>query len=220
MRIDNVVFDLDGTLLDTSNGIIESVRHTIDVLRQPALSDNQLRAFIGPPLKKSFVKICGFSEVLADEAVRVFRAYYQEGAVLHATQYQGLTDLCEILISKDIKMGVATNKPNRFAVALIKQFGLDKYIKSVFGADEKGVLSKRDLIDLCMKDMNALRSNTVLIGDTDNDAIGAEQAGIQFIAVTYGFGFKAGEDIIEHPCVAMVDSPIQIADVISKCYAE
>lgn len=214
--IRNIIFDLDGTLLDTSKGIIESIKHTIHVMDLSALTEDELKSFIGPPLKKSFMNICGCSEEQAVEAVRVFRAYYQEGAVLHAEHYQGLPALCEDLKCKGIKMGVATNKPNRFAVALIHNFDLDKYCTSVFGADEKGELSKCDLINLCMKDMNAIASETVLIGDTDNDAKGAEQAGVSFIAVTYGFGFHEGDKCSEYPCVGVADSPAQIADIINK----
>lgn len=214
MGIKNVIFDLDGTLLDTSKGIIESVEHTIKTMQLAELTEDELKSFIGPPLKKSFMNTCGCSEAQAVEAVRVFRAYYQDGPVMYAKHYQGLPSLCEELKRKGIKMGVATNKPNRFAVELIHSFDLDNYCTFVFGADEKGELSKRDLIKLCMKDMNAVESETVLIGDTDNDAIGAEQAGISFIAVTYGFGFRAGDKCTEYPCIGVADSPLQIADIL------
>jgi phosphoglycolate phosphatase len=213
--INSVIFDLDGTLLDTSRGIIESVEHTIDVMHLAELTEGELKSFIGPPLKNSFMNTCGCSEEQASDAVHVFRAYYQEGAVLHAEHYQGMLALCDDLKRKGIKMGVATNKPNRFAVALIHNFDLDIYCTSVFGADEKGKLSKCDLINLCMEDMNAAKSETVLIGDTVNDAIGAEQAGVSFIAVTYGFGFRKGEKISDYPCIGAADSPLQIADVIN-----
>lgn len=215
--IRNVIFDLDGTLLDTSKGIIESVKHTINTLHLPVLTNEELRTFIGPPLKLSFMNTCGCSEEQANEAVRVFRAYYQEGAVLHAEHYQGLLAMCDDLKRKRIKMGVATNKPNRFAVELIRNFDLRNYCASVFGADEKGELSKSDLIKLCMKDMNADKLDTVLIGDTANDAVGAERAGISFIAVTYGFGFRKGDKCSEYPsCIGVADSPVQIADIINE----
>ena len=213
--VKNVIFDLDGTLLDTGRGIIESAKHTIDVMGLRELSDNELRSFVGPPLKKSFMNICGCSEETANEAVHTFRAYYQDGAVLHAEPYQGMTGLCEMLICRGIKLGVATNKPNRFAVALINNFGLSPYFTCIKGADEAATLSKTDLIRLCMQEMGATESDTVLIGDTDNDAAGAEQAGIGFIAVTYGFGYETAEDCSGFPCIGTADTPMQIADVLS-----
>ena len=190
MKIKNVIFDLDGTLLDTGRGIIESVEHTIGVMGLSKLSGEELRSCVGPPLKRSFMNTCGCTEETANEAVRTFRAYYQEGAVLHAEHYPGITELCSELKNRGIKLGVATNKPNRFAVALIENFGLEPYFSCVKGADEAGKLSKTDLIRSCMQEIGATESDTVLIGDTDNDAAGAEQAGIGFIAVTFGFGFR------------------------------
>lgn len=214
--IKNVIFDLDGTLLDTGRGIIESAKHTIDVMGLRDLSNKELRSFVGPPLKKSFMNTCGCTDEEANEAVRIFREYYRDGAVLHAEPYQGMTELCEMLISRGIKLGVATNKPNRFAVALINNFGLSPYFSCVKGADEAGTLSKTDLIRSCMQEMNATESDTVMIGDTDNDAEGAKCVGIRFIAVTYGFGFCAGEELTEYPCIGVADRPLMIADVITE----
>lgn len=214
MRVKNVVFDLDGTLIDTSIGIFESIRHTVNVMNFPELSEKKFMTFIGPPLWKSFMDHCGCSENQAQEATRVFRDYYQNGAVLHAKLYQGIYDLCLKLDSHGVKMGVATNKPQRFAVDLIKYFGLDTYCSPVFGADDGGKLSKTDLIQQCMKEMKANKSDTVLIGDTDNDAIGAEQVGISFIAVAYGFGFGPHTSNLKYPCIGIADSPMQIADIL------
>ena len=216
MPIKNVIFDLDGTLLDTSRGIIESVEHTVNVMGFRALSEDELRSFIGPPLRKSFMNTCGCTEEQANEATRFFRAYYQKGAVLHAELYDGILELCQSLEKQGVKMGVATNKPERFAKALISNFGLDKYFISINGADERGSLSKTDLINLCMKGLNASVSDTALIGDTDNDALGAEQAGVSFVAVTYGFGFSKIEQCTDYPCIGTADSPMQIAEIINN----
>jgi phosphoglycolate phosphatase len=216
MKIKNVIFDLDGTLLDTSKGIIESVEHTVKEMGFPVLSDEALRSFIGPPLRNSFMNTCGCTEELANDATKVFRAYYQAGAVLHAESYDGIVELCKFLKEKGVKLGVATNKPERFAVALIDNFGLTGYFTGVFGADETGSLSKTDLIKLCMKELDASETDTVLIGDTDNDAVGAKQAGVYFLAVSYGFGFRPGDNYSEHHCIGIADSPMQIADILVR----
>lgn len=214
MRLKNVVFDLDGTLIDTSRGIFESIRHTAHVMNFPELPDKILMSFIGPPLWKSFINHYGCSENQAQEATRVFREHYQSGTVLHANLYQGISELCLKLDSHGIKMGVATNKPHRFAIDLIKHFGLDTYCCSVFGADEDNVLSKADLVHLCMQEMKANKFDTVLVGDTNNDAIGANQVGIPFIAVSYGFGFWPHTSNSEYSCIGVADSPKQIADIL------
>ncbi len=210
----NVIFDLDGTLIDTSRGIIESIRHTARVMNLAELPENILISFIGPPLQKSFMDCYGCTVNQAQEATGIFRDYYQNGAVLHADIYQGIYDLCYKLKSHGIKMGVATNKLHRFAVDLIKNFGLDTYCSTIFGADEGGKLTKADLIQLCIKEMGAAKSDTVLIGDTDNDAIGANLAGISFLAVTYGFGFQSDMKSLNYPCIGIADSPKQVADIL------
>ncbi len=212
--IRTVIFDLDGTLLDTSNGILESVRKTIDIMGFPALSNKELLSFIGPPLRQSFIQTYRCTEEDAQKATVIFRNYYQAGAVLHAELYEGITELCQMLDKHGVKMGVATNKPQRFADVLLKKFDLERYMMSICGADEKGALSKSDLIRLCMIKIGALNKETVLIGDTENDANGASQAGIQFLAVTYGFGFKEHNGLEKIECMGIADTPVQIAGII------
>lgn len=216
MKFRNVIFDLDGTLLDTSAGIIESVLYTVGKMNLKPLSEPELRSFIGPPLRRSFKEICGCAEDEASEAVRVFRAFYQAGAVLHASPYDGMEKLCRTLSEAGVRTGAATNKPERFASALIVNFGLDRYIHPVFGADENGTFSKADLVRMCMEEMGGTPSDTVLIGDTDNDAAGAEEAGVPFIAVTYGFGYRCAADVSGHPCVGAADSPMDILRILTE----
>lgn len=212
----NIIFDLDGTLLDTSQGIIESVQYTTEKLKMKQLNENELRLFIGPPLKKSFIDICKCSETEAQKAVIVFRSYYQEGAVFHAKPYDGIEELCRGLCEHEIRIGVATNKPQRFAVPLIQKFGLDRYIDLVCGADEEGKHGKADLICQCISKMDGTVSETLFVGDTENDANGAHDAGVEFIAVTYGFGFKKGEIIENSHFIGVVDDPMAILDMLKR----
>ena len=212
--IRNVIFDLDGTLLDTSPGIIESVQYTIRELGWQTLNKQQLLSFIGPPLGASFVHCCGCSPEEAQHAVTVFRKYYQEGAVFDANPYDGILQLCAAFCARGIRMAAATNKPERFAVALLHRFGLDEYIHPICGADEEGTLKKSDLIRLSMQGMQAEVPETVLIGDTENDAEGARQTGVHFLAVTYGFGFRTAEDVKDYAAIGIAETPAGIADIL------
>jgi len=212
--IKNVIFDLDGTLLDTSGGVIESVKYTMAKMNFKALSDQEVRYFIGPPLKTAFVSLCGCSENEALTAVNVFRKYYQDGAVFNAKLYSGIEDLCRCLCDIGIRIGVATNKPERFATLLIEKFELKQYIYSVCGADESGKLSKTDLIKLCMEQMGGDLLDTILVGDTENDAIGAKEVGVKFVAVTYGFGYRSVDDTSTYPCIGTIDSPKDLLKII------
>ena len=111
---------------------------------------------------------------------------------------------------------MATNKPQRFADSLLREFDLIHYFRYVCGADESGILSKSGLIAICMNEMCAKQNNTVLIGDTDNDALGAFEAGIRFLAVTYGFGFKTSDDLKDVPNMGIAESPEEIVEIVLK----
>ncbi|MBQ5988035.1 MAG: HAD-IA family hydrolase [Oscillospiraceae bacterium] len=207
-----VIFDLDGTLIDTRPGIIESVQYTIKKLGLRSLSQQKLLTFIGPPLLNSFINACGCTEDQALQAVKVFREYYQHGAVFDAKPYIGIKELCDELALSGVKMGVATNKPQRFADALMKKFGLDKF-DAILGADEEGKLTKSELIRLCMSKLEVECADTVMVGDTENDAKGAEKACVGFIAVTYGYGYRT-EDDINGNVIGVANSPFEIKEIV------
>ena len=82
------------------------------------------------------------------------------------------------------------------------------------GADNNNVLKKEDIISMCQEEMGATKENSVLIGDTDNDAKGAVKADTPFIAVTYGFGFKTEEDVAKYPYIGVANTPMEIAKII------
>ncbi len=211
-----VLFDLDGTLLDTSEGIMESVRHTASVLGLANLSEDRLRTFIGPPLTWSFSAQYGCDEETAKCATRIFREYYNNGALLKARVYSGIDDLCDQLQARGIRQAVATNKPDRFAKGLLKHFNLSPYFDSIRGASEDGRLKKTDLIKLCLRDLGAVPDESILVGDTINDAKGAEEAHVPFLAVTYGFGFQTEEELQGFRCVGLASSPSAILQIIEK----
>ena len=111
-------------------------------------------------------------------------------------------------------MAVATYKREDYALRLLKHFDFDKYCDPMHGADNNNVLKKEDIILMCIDELGAKKDECVLVGDTDNDAKGAMEAGIPFIAVTYGFGFKSSEDLGDYPCIGLAGSPLEVADLI------
>lgn len=214
--IKNVIFDLDGTLVDTSEGIIESVQYTASVMKWPLIPLDKLQSFIGPPLMWSFTKQYQCNENDAKLATKIFRQYYQQDALLKAKVYDEVFSVCEELRTKGIQMSVATNKPDRFAKKILDYFQLVRYYKSIYGADEYGKLKKTDLILNCLKDMVASLEETILIGDTSNDARAAKEVGVHFLAVTYGFGFKNENDVMPYSPIGVADSPSKILQIIAK----
>ncbi len=193
MSIQSVVFDLDGTLIDTSKGIVEAIAHTIEELKLPMISKEELFCFVGPPLKTSFINLYGCSEEKGQEATNIFREYYKNVSMLKALPYDGIYDLCEDLSHKGIKMAVATNKREDLAVDILKHFKLDRYFDVIHGSDNQGRLLKEELVQKCVIEMGTTLQGTVLIGDTVGDADAAEKARVKFMGVCYGFGFTIDE---------------------------
>ena len=214
--IKNAIFDLDGTLLDTREGVIESAKYAARELGFEELPYETMLTFVGPPIQNSFMNHYGCDEGTAQKAANIFRDYYKNTALLLAEPYEGIYDLCRVLKANGIKMSVATYKREDYALTLLRHFDFDKYCDPMHGADNNNVLKKEDIVRMCQEEMGATNETSVLIGDTDNDAKGAAKANTPFIAVTYGFGFKTAEDVSEYPHIGVADTPMEVADIILK----
>lgn len=191
MKYSTVLFDLDGTLLDTSEGIMFGASYTASRIGAPELSVGQQKSFIGPPIIESFMRECSLTEDKAREAVEIYRQRYMEKGLYEATQYELIKELLIALKYKKCSTAVATLKRDDLAKMILKNFGLSDHFDTIIGIDEKDTHSKSDIISMCLKEMGQTNLNkVVLIGDSIYDSIGAEEVGIDFIAVTYGYGFK------------------------------
>lgn len=211
---DNVLFDLDGTLLDTSEGIVESVLYAARQMGSDELPIEMLLQFIGPPLQQSFAKVYGFNAADAELATSLFREHYMGGAWQKAIPYDGIIEVCKCLKKGGKKLAVATYKRESIAIAVLKHFDLERYCGSIRGADGDGMRSKADIINLCIEDIGGIKAKTVLVGDTNNDANGAKKAGVSFLAVTYGFGYKTATDVRED-AIGVATSPCEILRYLS-----
>lgn len=195
-----VVFDLDGTLLDTSEGIIASVRYTIDKFDLPHLGEEQLKLFIGPPIQDSFSRAFDLKGDVLQEIATVFRNQYKSIDLLKAKPYEGIYGVFENLIRNNIIPAIATYKRQDYAEIILKHFGFDKYTSIMCGADHNNVLKKKDIIEKALALANVDNyKEAVMVGDSDNDALGAKSLGLGFVAVTYGFGFKTADDANAFP---------------------
>lgn len=191
-----VVFDLDGTLMDTAPGVLQAVRYTIRTMELPELEESTILKFIGPPVKQSFVRYCGLSEGEANQATKIFRNRYSTVDLFGAIVYDGIFDVLKELSKRGIKIGVATYKREDYAVRLLQEKGIAAYCQSMCGADDLGVKSKQDILQECIDTLGIARNEeAILVGDTFHDSEGAEKAGAKFIAVTYGYGFKNASEV-------------------------
>lgn len=215
MKYELVIFDVDGTLLDTSEGVLSSVKYTIERFGFDMPDDKQLRTFIGPPIQRSFANTFGLSGDIIQEMTAVFRDRYKGDDLIKALPYEGIYECFDSLESNGIKTAIATYKRDDYAQRIMKHFHFDDHTKIIHGADDKNKLSKSDIIEICINESGIPKEKVLMVGDTDNDAIGAEGIGVDFLAVTFGFGFKPGEEIT-YPHVHVSDTAADIASFVLK----
>ncbi len=202
------IFDVDGTLLNTTEGIVASAKYTIDKMGFKPLDDEQLLAFIGPPIQDSFAEAYHLEGEILQKIATCFRDHYKDHELFKAMPYDGIYDLLDELSGRGVKLAVATYKRQDCVETLLRHFGFDKYTSIICGADHENKLKKVDIIRQCMDALGEHDySKAVMIGDSSNDAVGACKTGMDFIGVTYGFGFKSLPEVFELRAVGASDSP-------------
>ena len=210
-KYDLAVFDLDGTLLDTRGGVLSAVKYTIKEFGYEMPDEDTLRTFIGPPVQEGFSRVYGLEGPILQEIATVFRNFYSTKTLLEAELYDGMIELFEAMRARGIMPAVATYKREDYALTLLRHFGFDRYTDIMFGGDHENKLKKRDIIEKCIntagvKDL----SRVVMIGDTEYDAIGARDIGVDFIGVSYGFGYKTTDEIEGCGAVGAAQTPMDI----------
>ncbi len=210
-KYDLVIFDLDGTLLDTTEGVLASVKHTIDKMGFAPQPDAVLASFIGPPIQDSFAKLYGLEGPILQEIAGVFRTQYSTVDLLKAAPYEGIFELLSAIRAGGARNAVATYKREDYAVKLLCHYGFDRHMAVMHGGDHENKLKKRDIIELCIKESGVTdRSRIVMVGDTLHDAIGAAEIGVDFIGVTFGFGFKSEADVAPYPHTGVAHTAMDV----------
>ncbi|RGV47726.1 HAD family hydrolase [Bacteroides intestinalis] len=213
-KIQALLFDLDGTLLNTQDGIICSVKYTMQTLNLPEIGDDELCSFVGPPIQDSLRNHFGLSMEEAQSGAEIFRNYYQHEALYRAYVYEGVMDFLDYLKHHDIKMAVATYKREDYAIQILNYFGITQFCDVIHGADNENKLTKADIVEICVYELGCDKKSVALVGDTNHDAIGAMKAGVSFIAVTWGFGYKRNNPQIEYPYIGIANEMRDIGKFI------
>lgn len=208
------IFDVDGTLLDTSEGVISSLKYVIEQYGLDMPPDETLATFIGPPVQETFRSCFGLSGNVPDEAADLFRTHYKENDLFKAAPYDSIFELLKSLKDNAVTIAAATYKREDYALDILAHFGFDRYADIMHGSDFNGKLKKADIILKCINESGIPPKSAVMIGDTSNDRIGAELAGIDFIAVTYGFGYKKGISERELEGINVANSPSELDSYI------
>jgi phosphoglycolate phosphatase len=181
-----VLFDLDGTLVDSAPGIHASVRVAVVALGLPEPGPAQLRAMVGPPLQDGFALVFGLSGGDVVRAVDAYRAHYAAGAMLEAPVYPGIRELLAGLRAGGATLAVATSKPEPFAVRILAHAGLFGEFASVHGATFDGAVRHKDQVVAAALARHPQARDAVLVGDRAQDVLGAAAHGLPCIGAGWG----------------------------------
>ncbi len=204
-----ILFDLDGTLTDSGEGIMNCAELALRHFGLPVPDRQKMREFVGPPLDATFIKF-GVPADQTDEAIRVYRSRYTTIGLFENFPYPGIENALHTLKTQGHRLFVATSKPEGISVQILEKFGLAKYFEKICGASLDGSRSsKADVIAYLLGQVDDI-SHTVMVGDTTYDVIGAKKHGIDTIGVSWGYGevadmVQAGARAIAHTMDELVD---------------
>ncbi len=202
MNPKTILFDLDGTLTDSGEGIINCAALALEHFGLPIPSREEMGVFVGPPLDQTFVKF-GVPRDKTQEAIDVFRSRYLVVGKFENTPYPGIQALLETLKQQGHRLFVATSKPETTAIEILDKFKLSEYFELICGATfDANRVHKADVIAYLLEKIG--RSGDILmVGDTEFDVLGAAEHNIPTIGVSWGYGKvvdmeKAGARVIAH----------------------
>ncbi len=207
-----ILFDLDGTLTDSGEGIINCATLALNHFGLPVPDRETMRVFVGPPLDETFIKF-GVPADKADEAIAVYRSRYTTVGMFENIPYPGVEEMLQKLKDKGHKLYVATSKPEGMSVTILEHFGLAKYFDLICGATLDGSRSKKaDIITYLLQKAGGAE-NAVMVGDTAYDVIGAKAHGMPAIGVAWGYGKVADMEAAGAAAIAnTVEELFQLLD--------
>lgn len=188
-----LLFDLDGTLTDSKEGIFNCIRHALDTLGTPVPPEQTLLKFIGPPLQDSFMEYCGFDREQAAEAVRIFRSRYSTLGKFENTAAPGMAELCARLKERGYILALASSKPEEMCVPICEKFGFAPSLAVIAGSPPTGDWEKADVIREAMRRLGLTEQDlprVLMVGDRKFDVQGAAACGIACVGVEF-FGYAA-----------------------------
>ena len=182
-----ILFDLDGTLTDSGEGIMNCAELTLAHYGLPIPTRQQMRSIVGPPLKDSFLRL-GIPKIELDNAVEFYRKHYVAKGQFENFPYPGIGQLLEKLCSEGYKLYVATSKPEAMAREILRYFDLAKYFQVICGAVSDAKRNTKEDVIAHLLTLLEEKNNLVMVGDTIYDVKGAAYHGIPTVAVTWGYG--------------------------------
>ena len=204
--ISTIFFDLDGTLVDSSIGIHNAFTHTFKELGVPSPDTKTIRGFMGPPLESSFATCLPKDQI--SEAIQIYRSYYKAKGIHEAQLFPQIVELLQEL-SKNYPLYITTTKNTPTAQDMTKNLGIYHFFDGIYGSSPEAP-HKADVIRQALQTHQLTPEQAIIIGDTKFDMLGAQETGIQKLAVTWGFGEQA--DLLNYHPDYIAHTPLEVLE--------
>lgn len=188
-QLKNILFDLDGTIIEPQEGIINSVLFALKKMGINEKNQEALKSFIGPPLIDSFANRYNLNSEEAEQAVTHYREYFSKTGIYESSLYDNVSTLLVELKNEGFRLFLATSKPTFYAEQILLNYELRSFFDGVVGSNMDNTRKdKTEIIEFVITEFGLERAETLMIGDTKFDIIGANNNSIKSIGVTYGHG--------------------------------
>ena len=213
-KYDVVLFDLDGTVIDSIEGILNSINYSFRNVGIEETDEEKLLPLIGPPIVHTLQLHYGMTEAEANHTMTFYHKYYSEEGWKQFSLYEGIEELIKELKKQGKKIGMATNKPKHYAEKIMEYKNLHMYFDYIGGSNfEKGITNKKLVILDCLDKMGTSdKSKALMVGDRHYDIDGATEAGIDAIGITYGYGDK--DELIEAGAIKVFNTTKNIIEFL------
>lgn len=213
MKYKYVLFDLDGTVSASAEGIRMSLEYALDTLGVPKPDLDDYTLYIGPPLIDTFTNLCGLDPETAERGAGIYREYYEKEGKYRNRVYDGIPEVVNALRSNGVKCAICTSKQKPVADGVAALLGIEKLFDKIVGSTlDNTIKDKKDLIPYALSqlggDISRDRADVVMLGDSRFDAAGARLCGIDFIGVSYGYG--SVEEMKREGAIAIADYPEEL----------
>lgn len=210
-----ILFDLDGTLTDSAEGIVNSVIHALEKKAIPVPEREALLPFVGPPLVDSFMKYFHMTKEEAEVSVEDYREYFREKGWCENLVYEGIPQVLEQLKDQGKHLIVATSKPEVFSRRIVAHFGLESYFDFVVGSSLDGTITTKGQVINCVLETvgREHREEMVMVGDREHDVLGAKEHGLPCVGVLYGYGSR--QELEQAGAASICQKPLDLPECIS-----
>lgn len=209
-----VFFDLDGTLTDSKEGVLECVRYAIEAMGRPVPQGPDLLKFIGPPLQDSFVRYCGLSQEESQEALRLFREQYVPVGQFKNRPAPGIAEMMGRLKARGFTLALASSKAESQCVSICQRFGFAPHLAVIAGSSDSRDQSKAEVIREAMGRLGLTDPRPCLmVGDRKYDVEGAWECGMDCVGVEF-FGYAPPGELEAAGAAAVVSTVAELESFI------